>query len=215
MGNRLEILKVPFVARGGGAAGQTSANPTAAVAAPSGGRKLKFLVVLLALLMLGNGLIVVYDARQATFNTLYVAAVGKIRMLSQRLAKAAQQASQGNREAFKQLRDSRDEFSALINLLSAGGPSGGVNLRPTPESVRPMLAALETEWRKTDRNAGLVIREEPNLVALGAAVRAINDNNPALLEIADEVAALSVQSGATSRQNAIAAQLVMLTQRMA
>jgi hypothetical protein len=44
--------------------------------------------------------IVVYDAREATFNTLYVAAVGKIRMLSQRLAKAAQQASQGNREAF-------------------------------------------------------------------------------------------------------------------
>src|SRR5205085_6885016 len=60
-----------------------------------------------------------------------------------------------------------------------------------------------------------VIREEPNLVALGAAVRAINDNNPALLEIADEVAAVSVQSGASVRQNAIAGQLVMLTQRMA
>src|SRR5205085_1205271 len=71
------------------------------------------------------------------------------------------------------------------------------------------------EWHKTERNATLVIREEPNLVALGAAVRAINDNNPALLEIADEVAALSVQSGASVRQNAIAGQLVMLTQRMA
>ena len=216
MGNRFEILKMPFVARGGGASGHAGAKPAAAaLTQPTGGRKLKLLVVLLALLMLVNGLIVVYDARQATFNTLYVAAVGKIRMLSQRLAKAAQQASQGNREAFKQLRESRDEFSALVNLLSAGGPSGGVNLPPTPESVRPMLAALEGEWRKTERNAGLVIREEPNLVALGAAVRAINDNNPALLEIADEVAALSVQSGATSRQNAIAAQLVMLTQRMA
>ncbi len=213
MGNRLEILKMPFVARGGGGPGAT---PAVASTAPSGsGRKLKFLVVLLAVVMTVNGLVVVYDARQATFNTLYVAAVGKIRMLSQRLAKAAQQASQGNREAFKQLRESRDEFSALVNLLSAGGASGGVNLPPTPQTVRPLLAALETEWRKTDRNAGLVIREEPNLVALGAAVRAINDNNPALLEVADEVAALSVQSGATSRQNAIAAQLVMLTQRMA
>ena len=213
MGNRLEILKMPFVARGGGAA--AAATPVAAAAPSSGGRKLKFLVLLLALVMLANGLIVVYDARQATFNTLYVAAVGKIRMLSQRLAKAAQQASQGNREAFKQLRESRDEFSALVNLLAAGGLSGGVSLPPTPESVRPMLNGLETEWHKTERNAGLVIREEPNLVALGAAVRAINDNNPALLEIADEVAALSVQSGASSRQNAIAAQLVMLTQRMA
>ncbi len=214
MGNRLEMLKVPFVARGGGAAGPTSAI-AAATPPSSGGRKLKFLVVLLAVVMTANGLVVVYDARQATFNTLYVAAVGKIRMLSQRLAKAAQQASQGNREAFKQLRESRDEFSALVTLLAAGGASGGVNLPPTPDTVRPLLSALETEWRKTDRNAGLVIREEPNLVALGAAVRAINDNNPALLEIADEVAALSVQSGASARQNAIAAQLVMLTQRMA
>src|ERR687887_2089380 len=202
MGNRLEILKMPFVARGGGAA--AAATPVAAAAPSSGGRKLKFLVLLLALVMLANGLIVVYDARQATFNTLYVAAVGKIRMLSQRLAKAAQQASQGNREAFKQLRESRDEFSALVNLLAAGGLSGGVSLPPTPESVRPMLNGLETEWHKTERNAGLVIREEPNLVALGAAVRAINDNNPALLEIADQVAALSVQSGANPRQNAIA-----------
>src|SRR3954465_10616785 len=182
MGNRLEILKVPFVARGGGAAGQTSANPTAAVAGPGGGRKLKFLVVLLALLMLGNGLIVVYDARQATFDTLYVAAVGKIRMLSQRLAKAAQQASQGNREAFKQLRESRDEFSALVNLLASGGVSSGVELPATPGHVRPQLLALEREWQKSERNATMVVREEPNLVALGAAVRAINENNPALLE---------------------------------
>src|SRR6267142_681253 len=178
------------------------------------GRK-AFLAALLALLILIDAGVVTYDAREATFNTLYVAAVGKIRMLSQRLAKAAQQASQGNHEAFKQLRESRDEFSALVNLLAAGGLTGGVSLPPTPESVRPMLAVLESEWRKTERNAGLVIREEPNLVALAAAVRAINDNNPALLETADEVAALSVQSGATARQNAIAAQLVMLTQRMA
>jgi twitching motility protein PilJ len=81
--------------------------------------------------------------------------------------------------------------------------------------VRAQLVALETEWKKTERNAGLVIREEPNLVALGAAVRAINDNNPALLEVADEIAALSVQNGGSARQNAVTAHLVMLTQRMA
>src|SRR5438067_12279792 len=110
MGNRLALIRMPVVARDGAG----SAHAAAAAAAPSSiGRKLKLLVVLLALLMVVNGLIVVYDARQATFHTLYVAAVGKIRMLSQRLAKAAQQASQGNREAFKQLRESRDEFGAL------------------------------------------------------------------------------------------------------
>src|SRR5437868_1032633 len=217
MGTRLDMLKMPFLARDGAAPAQVPAKPARPVAKSQGaiGRKVKLLAALLVALLAVDAAIVVYDAQRATFNTLYVAAVGKIRMLSQRLAKAAQQASQGNREAFKQLRESRDEFSALINLLSGGGLNGGVNLPPTPESVRPMLATLEREWQKTERNATLVIREEPNLVALGAAVRAINDNNPALLEIADEVAALSVQSGASVRQNAIAGQLVMLTQRMA
>ena len=46
-------------------------------------------------------------------------------------------------------------------------------------------------------------------------MRAINERNPALQELADEIAALSVQTGGSARQNAIAAQLMMLTQRMA
>src|SRR5438309_3482521 len=157
MGNRLEILKMPFVARDGAGSGHA----VAALAAPSSvGRKLKLLVVLLALLMVVNGLIVVYDARQATFNTLYVAAVGKIRMLSQRLAKAAQQASQGNREAFKQLRESRDEFAALMKLLATGGTVSGVDLPATVDNVKPALQGLDKEWQKTERNASLVVAEE-------------------------------------------------------
>ncbi len=178
-------------------------------------KQLQVLTGVLVSLLLIDAAIVVVDARQATFNTLYVASVGKVRMLSQRLAKAAQQASQGNTAAFRQLRESRDEFAALVKVLGDGGTVGGVDLPPTPGRVRPELAALETEWRKSERNAGLVIGEERNLVALGAAVRAINANNPALLELADEIAALSVQSGGSTRQNALAAQLVMLTQRMA
>src|SRR5258706_8947526 len=210
--DRLELPKMPALEASGG---RLRHGWRERLRQSLGGRRLPVLAALLAMVILADAALVVYDAQHATFNTLYVAAVGKIRMLSQRLAKAAQQASQGNHEAFKQLRESRDEFSALVNLLAAGGLTGGVSLPPTPESVRPMLAVLESEWRKTERNAGLVIREEPNLVALAAAGRAINAKNPALLETADEGAALSVQSGATARQNAIAAQLVMLTQRMA
>jgi len=178
-------------------------------------KQLQVLTGVLVTLLLIDAAIVVMDARQATFNTLYVASVGKVRMLSQRLAKAAQQASQGNTAAFRQLRESRDEFAGLVKVLGEGGTVGGVDLPPTPQRVRPELAALEAEWRKSERNAGLVIAEERNLVALGAAVRAINANNPALLELSEEIAALSVQSGGSTRQNALAAQLVMLTQRMA
>ena len=216
MGNRLEFLKMPFLGREAAASGgDVTIGKAAGMWRRTGGRRLQLLVVLLAVLLALDAAVVVYDARQATFDTLYVATVGKLRMLSQRLAKAAQQASQGNREAFKQLRDSREDFASLVKLLASGGATGGVNLPPTPASVRPQLAALESEWQKTERNANVVIREEPNMVGLAAAVRTINENNPALLELADEAAALSVQTGGNVRQNATAAQLVMLTQRMA
>src|SRR5207247_1879638 len=221
-------VKLPFLSRGEAAqqgaplrrapraaSGGILAAPLRLIGRLTGGRQLQLLTALLVLLLLVDAAIVVVDARQATFNSLYIAAVGKIRRLSQRLAKPAQQASQGNAVAFKQLRDSRDEFASEVELLQSGGVASGVDLPPTSERVRPMLNALDQEWRKSERNASLVIAEERNLVSLGQAVRSINAGNPALQELTDEIAAISVQSGGPARQNAIAAQLMMLTQRMA
>jgi twitching motility protein PilJ len=179
------------------------------------GKQLQILTAVLVALLAIDAAIVFVDARQGTFGTIYIASVGKIRMLSQRIAKAAQQASQGNRAAFKELRESRDEFASLIKLLASGGAVGGVNLPSTSGGVRPALDALDAEWRKSERNAALVIGEQRNLVALGEAVKSINANNPTLLDISEEVTALSVQTGGSARQNAISGQLVMLTQRMA
>ena len=181
----------------------------------SSAQQLQYLIGALIFVLALSAVVVVVDARQGSFGAIYSASVGKIRMLSQRLAKAAQLASRGSDEAFKQLRGSRDEFAALVKLLTAGGAAGDVNLPPTPASVRPVLEALEKEWTKTELNANLVIEEEKNLVALGSAVRAINSTNQSLQEITDEIAAISVQSGGSARQNAISSQLMMLTQRMA
>ena len=225
MALKIGALKLPFVARSEAAAGARPApvkagaswlsQPLWLIGRLASATQLKILTVALVALLLADAAIVAYDTRQSTFATVYVATVGKIRMLSQRLAKAAQQASQGNRDAFKQLRESRDDFAASVKLLLAGGLAAGVEVPSSPQSVQPLVANLEREWKKTERNAGLVIGEERNLVQLGEAVRQINVNNPALLELADEIAALSVQTGGSVRQNAVTSQLVMLTQRMA
>src|SRR5512138_723426 len=164
MGTRLDFLKMPFVARDAAAvdASGSTGGPglVTRLMARLGGRRLPILVGLLAVLIVVDAGVVIMDARQATFNTLYVAAVGKLRMLSQRLAKAAQQASQGNTDAFRQLRDSRDDFARTVQLLATGGLASGVALPPTPDSVRPQLSRLESEWKKTERNAALVLAEE-------------------------------------------------------
>jgi len=218
MAFNLGALKLPFLRRGAVSSGTATATAAGGLPLIGGlpiGQQLQVLFGALVLLLAAIATIVVVDTRQGTFGTIYIASAGKLQMLSQRLAKAAQQASQGNAEAFKQLRSSRDEFAALVKLLAFGGESGGVNLPPTAQQVQPPLNALDREWAKTERNAALVIDDERNLVALGSAVRAINGNNPLLQELTDEIAALSVQAGGSARQNAITAQLMMLTQRMA
>ena len=50
---------------------------------------------------------------------------------------------------------------------------------------------------------------------VGNAVKGINNNNPVLLDLAEQVSALKLQSQAGSREISLSGQLVMLTQRMA
>src|SRR3970282_385088 len=160
MAINLGTFKLPFLGRGGdaGAAADaeraaTRAGGLAVVGRVSSTRQLQVLIGTLVLLLAVIAAVVVYDTRQGTFGTLYIASVGKRHMLSQRVAKAAQQSSQGNAEAFKQLRGSRDEFASIIRLLAFGGAAGGVDLPPTPQDAQPSLNALGRALGQTQRNA--------------------------------------------------------------
>src|SRR6185295_7342457 len=180
MAFKLEVTgKLPFFGRKADAEATQVAKSKAKQAprAAGGARRLHLLIAALIALLAIDAAVVAVDTRQGTFATVYIATVGKIRMLSQRLAKAAQQASQGNTEAFKQLRDSREEFAASMALLLNGGATGGVSLPATSGASRPALDALDVEWKKNEKNAALVIAEERNLIALGTSVRSINAAN--------------------------------------
>ncbi len=169
--------------------------------------------LLLAVLML---IVLIYqDNRQSSQGTAYVAASGEMRMLSQRLAKASTLALQGNPVAFKQLKESRERFSFLIEQVTNGGEINEVKVPPSPDGVRETLAALTEEWGKTEKNASRLLEMEKNLIALGNDVATINNKNPLLLEQAEQVAALKLQVGGGAREVVAANQLVMLTQRVA
>src|SRR5918992_1462144 len=159
MAFKIGAVKLPFVGRREAAAPRASwlARPLPLIGRLSTARQLQFFTIVLVSLLVLDAAIVAYDTRQGTFATIYVATVGKIRMLSQRLAKAAQQASQGNRDAFKQLRESRDDFAAAVKLLVVGGITGGVDLPASPPSVQRLAENLDREWTRTERNAGLVL----------------------------------------------------------
>ena len=190
-------------------------------AAPAGGRSFRSQMQLLILLLAGLFLAVVVVGllaiRTTTQGTAFVGAAGQMRMLSQRLAKESQQGLQGSAEAFTRLKRSRDEFAGLVDALGSGGMVGGAEVSASSDSVRPALDKVAGLWQRTDRNIALVLSQQKSLIALGNSVKAINNNNPVLLDLAEQVAALKLQSQSSSRDREIslAGQLVMLTQRMA
>ncbi len=171
-------------------------------------------IVLLVLVAIA-GLFVVRDYGEASYGTAYVSTSADLRMLSQRMAKATQSGLSGNALAFRQLQESRDQFVAALTLLVQGGEIEGKRIPPSPDVVQPLLDEMSRAWEKTERNLAQVLQQQKNLIGLGAAVRSINNNNPALLDIAEQVQALKVQTGAPPKELAAVNQLVVLTQRMA
>ena len=178
-------------------------------------RQYMVLGALLLVLVTVAGIFVTLDYREATYGASYVSTAADMRMLTQRIPKATQGGLSGNAQAFRQLQESRDQFVAAQTLLIQGGEIENRRIPPSPDAVQPLLDTLSREWEKTERNLTLILPQQKNLAGLGAAARSLNNNNPALLDLAEKVQVLKTQAGAPPRELAAAGQLVTLTQRMA
>ena len=178
-------------------------------------KQLQILGGLLLLMMVVIAAVIYHDNRESTYGSVYIATSGEMRMLSQRLAKASSLAVQGNTAAFKQLRDSHNQFVRNLELLNNGGELAGTVVPPSPASVRPQLEKLTAVWSTTNQDAVQLLDMETNLVSLSKDVGSITGANSQLLELAEQVASLKLQSGAGAREIAAANQMVMLTQRIA
>ena len=178
-------------------------------------RPLTVLLPLFLVLLVATSYFVWQNYRSSTYGAQYIADAGQLRMLSQRLGKASLQGLLGNPEAFRQVRSSRDAFAEILQRLQNGGTVRGVTVPPSPESTRPALQTLAQQWQGTQQNAGTLLRDQANLIGLGKAVAQVNESNPRLLDLAEQVQTRELRSGASTREISASGELVMLTQRLA
>jgi twitching motility protein PilJ len=174
--------------------------------------QVQVLFTLLAVFALLVAAIVAIDNRQSTNGTLQAEIVGDTLMHTQRLAKAAPIAINGNLVALGELRDSRDRIAANLDALEKGDPARG--LSPSSLSIQRSVTRLLERWRASEAAASVIVAQEKALLSFGAVIKRINDTSPRLLQLTEEIAALKLQSGAQAREIAAAGQLVMLTQRL-
>jgi twitching motility protein PilJ len=177
-------------------------------------RQLRVLGILLGATFLVAAIAVGVVFQQERNGDTLLAASGHVRTLSQQIAKTVPIALQGNAAAFKELKAANDRLATYITALLAGSEVDGQTIPTTPDAHRPSLDAAVALWEKTTKNAGLVIEQEANLTTLGKAVTLLNTKNAALQGFADDLLAHKL-AGNSSRDIGAAAQLVMLTQRIA
>lgn len=170
----------------------------------------------IALVVLVIGVVFVFlDLKAASNQAAYAEITGDSLMHSQRLAKAVPAALQGNPDAFKQLRESRDRLRENLDVLTRGGTLNGHSVPASSAEIQDRLKTLTSEWARTDKNATSVLDNEKILTTIGTTLKNLNDANPTLLELTEQIAALKLQSGAPAREISASSQLVMLTQRLA
>ena len=146
--------------------------------------------------------------------TANLAAATRMEMLSQRMAKAAQQVSLGTVAAATELRSSQGEFGALLSALASGGEVESISASATSGSAEMPLADVRAQWDKADPQLGALLAAQGPLTKAVEALAVLNGRTAALLDHSERVAAAKLQSAPSAREVSLAGQLGLLVQRI-
>ncbi|WP_431100150.1 methyl-accepting chemotaxis protein [Roseateles noduli] len=187
-----------------------SPQPMPAVARQPEQRRTGLLTALVAVGLIGTATTVSWSLISSNRSAAQVRGAGQAATQSQRLAKAVSTALLGNKNAFPEMKEASEILTGVIGSLRDG--SG--ELAKAPGSVDPLLEKIAPMVARADKNTKVMLAQEKVLTQVGAALRAINRQSSDLLESAEAVASLSLQSSAPTGEVAAVGQLVMLTQRI-
>ena len=140
-----------------------------------------------------------------------LSATGQALMQSQRLAKSVSQALVGTPTAFAEVRDSQQVLSNSVRGLASGNETVDQVSQSVQEEFMPALVPLVDN---AEKNANTVLSQQATLTQVGKALRLINRQSADLLEQAETVSSLKLQTGASAAELSAVGQLVMLTQRI-
>ncbi|MCG6968252.1 MAG: methyl-accepting chemotaxis protein [Gammaproteobacteria bacterium] len=151
-------------------------------------------------------------ASDSSHDKEYISLAGEQRVLSQSIVKDAVEASSANVEAFKNLKQGRNDFKTILEQLSNGNPETG--LPGAPEAVQAELEKVTKQWNKFEQSATTILDAEGTIRMLSEFVGAVNETMPTLLAVSDEVVSIMIESGANASQVYVAARQLMLIPRI-
>lgn len=134
------------------------------------GKQLQLLSVALLAFLAFAVVSAYFDNKVASQGTRYIAESSKLLMLSQRLAKDAQQGLLGNFAAFEGLSQGRQTVTEVINLLD----KGDATLPATKGAPRVVLNELIPRVKQTVANVAIMEEGRTGLLTLARAITVID-----------------------------------------
>ncbi|HCE5841481.1 TPA: type IV pili methyl-accepting chemotaxis transducer N-terminal domain-containing protein [Pseudomonas aeruginosa] len=158
-----------------------------------------FIVLIVSIVLLFANF--AYLNTQSNHDKQYIGHAGELRVLSQRIAKNATEAAAGKGEAFKLLKDARNDFEKRWNILVNGDES--TSLPPSPEAVKPQMDVVQQDWDGLRKNADSILASEQTVLSLHQVASTLAETIPQLQVEYEEVVDILLENGAPADQAAI------------
>lgn len=169
-----------------------------------------FIVLIVSIVLLFANF--AYLNTQSNHDEQYIGHAGELRVLSQRIAKNATEAAAGKGEAFKLLKDARNDFEKRWNILVNGDES--TSLPPSPEAVKPRMDVVQQDWDGLRKNADSILASEQTVLSLHQVASTLAETIPQLQVEYEEVVDILLENGAPADQVAVAQRQSLLAERI-
>ena len=156
----------------------------------------------------------IYISQQSEIDQMHLTDAGELRVLSQRIATSASEASAGKEEAFALLREARNEFDERFNTLKSSKLSLVPVLSPGDTNVAAQIETLDASWAELKTEADNILAAEETVLTLHEVALTLGETVPQLQIEYDEVVEILLGNGAPSDQIALAQRQPWLAERI-
>jgi twitching motility protein PilJ len=170
--------------------------------------KANILIVIMAALVVLAAINFVLLGAQSAKNAKYASHTSELRVLAQGIAKNANQAAEGNLNAFADLSAGKKGFSERFNKLKNGDGSSSV-------FTANDLASLQKVWLAVEANVEVIEENEDAIIEFKEAADAFSNSVPAIQRSYDEIVDSLIATGASSFQVSEAQKQIWRAERIA
>ncbi|MBS0557906.1 MAG: methyl-accepting chemotaxis protein [Proteobacteria bacterium] len=183
-----------------------------------GGKERTGANTLLVVLLIAAILVAVVDFGWLTYNASQdakaSALVTKVQVLSQQLSTQANTAAGGNIDAFKSLEQTRSTIDDLLNKLSKGDKTTGMQGYGSVSGVMNEIKELDKAWQPLNTSATKILDFKEQVLNSAAVAADFNSKMPVLNSRMDEVVKILTDKNGSPSQVMISSREMLLADRM-